>query len=276
MPSSEVSGVRSSCEAVATNARRASSCWRSRCCMVASVRDRSPTSSWARSTGTSTIGPPSASSRAASRRRLRRRTSRAERGMPRIRVSAKPASAASKNARRTTPTTSGISPMDLRTARTYRRPSLLMKGIAARAYSCPSMNPNVYCGWSVRNAVLTSLKGSSASEGSCVGATMSSERPGGMRTSTKRASSRRTKPFWSRCRRVRFARSAQVVEIRVHERLERALPAQVGLQRRLLGVAQALLERAQQRQRRHGQRGHGGDENHAHDPTAQTEGAVPR
>ena len=70
IPSSEVSGVRSSCEAVATNARRASSCWRSRCCIRASVRARSPTSSWARSTGISTAGPPWASSRAASRSRL--------------------------------------------------------------------------------------------------------------------------------------------------------------------------------------------------------------
>ncbi len=49
--------MRSSCEAVATKERRASSCsWR-RCCIMASVRARSPTSSRARSTGTSTPGP---------------------------------------------------------------------------------------------------------------------------------------------------------------------------------------------------------------------------
>ena len=45
VPCSEVSGVRSSCEAVATNERRAASWRRSSRCMVASARARSPTSS---------------------------------------------------------------------------------------------------------------------------------------------------------------------------------------------------------------------------------------
>ena len=51
MPWSIVSGVRSSCEAVATNARRADSWRRSSSCMPPSARARSPTSSWPASRG---------------------------------------------------------------------------------------------------------------------------------------------------------------------------------------------------------------------------------
>ncbi len=84
------SGVRSSCEAVATNARRASSWWRRRSCMIANVRARSPTSSRTRSTGTSTLGPAAASSSAEWRSRRSRRTSRPESGIPSMIVKPEP------------------------------------------------------------------------------------------------------------------------------------------------------------------------------------------
>ena len=62
IPSSEASGVRSSCDAVETNARRACSCCSRRCCICSNARARSPTSSRARTAGTSTGGPSCASS----------------------------------------------------------------------------------------------------------------------------------------------------------------------------------------------------------------------
>jgi len=68
--------------------------------------------------GTTAVGPAWASSSAASRNRRSRRTSRADSGMPRIRLSARPARAASRNARRTARTAPGISPIGLRTAST--------------------------------------------------------------------------------------------------------------------------------------------------------------
>jgi len=88
IPSSVASGVRSSCEAVATNARRACSCRSSCRCISANVRARSPTSSRAPSTGTSTAGSPRASRSAASRSNCRRATKVPDRGMARIRVRA--------------------------------------------------------------------------------------------------------------------------------------------------------------------------------------------
>ena len=65
MPCSEVSGVRSSCEAVATNARRASSWRRSSRCIVANARARSPTSSRPSSRGVGASVPSSATRSAA-------------------------------------------------------------------------------------------------------------------------------------------------------------------------------------------------------------------
>ena len=75
IPWSEASGVRSSCDAVATKARRTPSCWRRRACIVANPRESSPTSSRALSLGTSTSRPSVARRRAASRSLRSRRSS---------------------------------------------------------------------------------------------------------------------------------------------------------------------------------------------------------
>ena len=76
VPCSEVSGVRSSCEAVATNERRAASWRRSSRCIVASARARSPTSSRPSSRGVGASVPSSATRTAAARRRASRRPMR--------------------------------------------------------------------------------------------------------------------------------------------------------------------------------------------------------
>ena len=101
VPCSEVSGVRSSCEAVATNERRAASWRRSSRCMVASARARSPTSSRPSSRGVGASVPSSATRTAAARRRARRRpmpvASRCRAARPR----ARPTAAAARKALRT-------------------------------------------------------------------------------------------------------------------------------------------------------------------------------
>ena len=74
VPWSIVSGVRSSCEAVETNARRAASWRRSSSCMRASARARSPTSSRRSSRGICASGPSSVIRSAAERRRPSRRS----------------------------------------------------------------------------------------------------------------------------------------------------------------------------------------------------------
>jgi hypothetical protein len=48
------------------------------------------------------------------------------------------------------------------------------------------------------------------------------------------------------------------------------MAAEVAAEGRLLSPAQALLERTQERERSHGQGGHGGHENDADDPAAET------
>ena len=73
-PLSIVSGVRSSCEAVETKARRAASWRRSSSCMRASARARSPTSSRRSSCGIAASGPSSLIRSAAARRRASRRS----------------------------------------------------------------------------------------------------------------------------------------------------------------------------------------------------------
>ena len=79
---SDASGVRSSCDAVATNARRACSCSRSRCCIVAKARARSPTSSRGVVGRTSAAGPSAATRSAVSRSACSRRTSVVASRMP--------------------------------------------------------------------------------------------------------------------------------------------------------------------------------------------------
>ena len=92
MPGSEVSGVRSSCEAVATNARRASSWRRSAACIAASARARSPTSSRPSSRGAARRCPPRRPAARRARRRARRR--------PSVVASARPSSERDARARR--------------------------------------------------------------------------------------------------------------------------------------------------------------------------------
>ena len=75
VPWSMVSGVRSSCEAVETNERRAASWRRSASCMLASVRARSPTSSRPSSRGDGASGPSAVIRSAAARSRASRRSS---------------------------------------------------------------------------------------------------------------------------------------------------------------------------------------------------------
>ena len=81
VPWSIVSGVRSSCDAVETNARRAASWRRSSSCMRASARARSPTSSRRSSCGIAASGPSSLIRSAAARSRPSRRSSVEERAM---------------------------------------------------------------------------------------------------------------------------------------------------------------------------------------------------
>ena len=75
MPWSIVSGVRSSCEAVETNERRAASWRRSASCMRASARARSPTSSRTSSRGEGASGPSAVIRSAVARSRASRRSS---------------------------------------------------------------------------------------------------------------------------------------------------------------------------------------------------------
>ena len=98
---SDATGVRSSCEAVATKVRRASSCSRRRRCMVAKARARSPTSS--RVVVRLQVGRPRPRRRAAPCRaaRLSRRTSRCASRSPKSMAITKPTTAAGSSARRT-------------------------------------------------------------------------------------------------------------------------------------------------------------------------------
>ena len=130
--------------------------------MIANARARSPTSSRARSSGNSTGGPPTAIRKAPWRSCRRRRTSVAASGIARIRVSAAPARAAVMNALRTVATASLTSSMGLRTATTQCSGAApgtdggVVNASAARTYSVPSIDPNVYHDFPVRNAFATS------------------------------------------------------------------------------------------------------------------------
>ena len=101
MPWSIVSGVRSSCEAVATNARRADSWRRSSSCMRASARARSPTSSWPVSRGIETSGPSAEMRSAAARRRPSRRSSVLASATASATATSRPTPAAASSALRT-------------------------------------------------------------------------------------------------------------------------------------------------------------------------------
>ena len=101
VPCSEVSGVRSSCEAVATNERRAASWRRSSRCIEARARARSPTSSRPSSRGVGASGPSSATRTAAARRRARRRPMPVASEMPSSTATSSPTAAAARNAVRT-------------------------------------------------------------------------------------------------------------------------------------------------------------------------------
>ena len=101
--------MRSSCEAVATNARRASSWRRSSPCMAASVRARSPTSSRPVSVGGGASGPSAAIRTAAARRRARRRESVLDSAIPSTSATTSPMPAAAMNALRTWATAASTS-----------------------------------------------------------------------------------------------------------------------------------------------------------------------
>src|SRR5262249_51387965 len=76
------------------------------------------------------------------------------------------------------------------------------------------------------------------------------------------------RPLRLRCRDVR--------ELQVRELPERALLLEIVLERRLLRIAKAVLERPEQRERSDRQRRNGRDEYYADDPTAQTKSATAR
>ena len=98
-PAGSVSGVRSSWEAVATNARRADSWRRSSRCIVARARARSPTSSRPSSRGVGASGPSAPPRTAAARRRARRRAVPVASAMPSRTATSSPTAAAARNAR---------------------------------------------------------------------------------------------------------------------------------------------------------------------------------
>ena len=131
IPSSEASGVRSSCEAVATNARRASSCcWR----RLLHQRERpgQVADLVARAVGRDLDGRPVLGEpQRGLAQAAQPADDRAGSGIARISVSASPASAAVRNAVRTAWTALGISSIGLRTTSTKR---LVLTGSAARAY----------------------------------------------------------------------------------------------------------------------------------------------
>ena len=116
MTLSEANGVRNSCDAVATNARRACSCSRRRCCIVANARLRSPISSWPSSGLSSASGPMSDRRSAVSRSRRRRRMRRPASSRPTSSAPASPAAAATVKARLTTAVASWTSLNGLRAA----------------------------------------------------------------------------------------------------------------------------------------------------------------
>ena len=117
LPCSEVSGVRSSWLAVATKARRASSWRTSACCIDASARARSPTSSAPSSRGGGgALTPSRASASAVRRSRPSRRESPVDSAIPSSSATPRPMTAAVRNALRTTST--ALPPgSDLRTTR---------------------------------------------------------------------------------------------------------------------------------------------------------------
>ena len=101
VPWSMVSGVRSSCEAVETNERRADSWRRSASCMLASARARSPTSSRPSSRGDGASGPSAVIRSAEARRRASRRSSVLESATPSSAATSIPTPAATSSALRT-------------------------------------------------------------------------------------------------------------------------------------------------------------------------------
>ena len=85
----------------------------------------------------------------------------------------------------------------------------------------------------------------------------------------------------SRCRLRRDVAAGHRPEIQAPERTHRLrdrrlLESDLGLERLQLGVAQRVLERSEQRQRRHRKRGHGRNQQRADDPALQTERAASR
>ena len=244
IPSSEASGVRSSCEAVATNARRASSCWRSRCCMWQRAREVADLVACAVDRDLDDR-PASAELRAASRSRRRRRTSRAESGMPEQerRARARPARRRRTRAGRRA-TASGISPIGLahrEDVAAGRRTST--NGIAARAYSVPSTSRTC------TGVPLVSERRRDVVEG-IVGVAIrvvaSAHEPGSAPAAPgrrRRASSAARRPFWCTARSVRSARTRHAGRGPHDEGLERALAAQrrpsASSSRRCAGSARA-------------------------------------
>ena len=109
VPWSIVSGVRSSCDAVETNARRAASWRRSSSCMRASARARSPTSSRRSSCGIVASGPCSVIRSAADRSRPSRRSSVEESAIASSAAIERPTIAANRKRVRTCSTSAAAS-----------------------------------------------------------------------------------------------------------------------------------------------------------------------
>ena len=175
---SEATGVRSSCDAVATKERRACSCSRSRVCMNAKVRLRSPISSRPDSGRNSATGPTWATRSAVSRRRRMRRAVRPAITTPASTATSRPAAAASRKARRTTPVAAWTSCKGRRAATTKRTPS----AFAGTAESASASDPSPLTRsevFRVRNAIRAAANGSSGSR-----SVLTSTRPAESRTAT--------------------------------------------------------------------------------------------
>ena len=142
VPWSIVSGVRSSCEAVATNERRAASWRRSSSCMRANARARSPTSSRPSSCWRRGVGTPSSLIRSAAvRRRPRRRSSVLESATASAIATSRPTAPAASSALRTCSTAVVTSVSRRSTTSTPSTPFLaLEQPHADRARRRPAMS----------------------------------------------------------------------------------------------------------------------------------------
>jgi len=145
VPWSIVSGVRSSCDAVETKARRAASWRRSSSCMRASARARSPTSSRPVSRGAGASGPSALIRSATARRRASRRSSVLDSITPSPTAASRPIAAAASSALRTC-STAAVTSVSRRwaTSTPFAPPSTLVSGSATVTRS-PATRTTVRC-----------------------------------------------------------------------------------------------------------------------------------